>query len=90
MIARAGDFARSKSGHDKDEIYVVIAAGESEVYLSDGRLKPVEKPKKKNIKHIQPINNVPEDIKLTCYQNEKFYNEGIKKAIKDYKHKIDN
>ncbi|MCR5785674.1 MAG: KOW domain-containing RNA-binding protein [Eubacterium sp.] len=85
MDARTGDFAKSKSGHDKDEIYVVVGISEGFVYLCDGRLRPTEKPKKKNVKHIQPINRVPEDIKLLCLQNGKFYNEGIKKAIKDYK-----
>ncbi len=62
----AGDFARSKSGHDKNDIYVVIRCEGDVVFLCDGRLKPLEKPKKKNVKHIQPIKKLPEDIRQCC------------------------
>jgi len=79
-----GDFAISKSGHDKDKIYVIVKEDKDCVYLSDGRLKPVDKLKRKNRKHIQIIKRVPESIRETCYRNGAFYNEGIKKALKDY------
>ena len=40
--------AISRSGHDKDRIYVIIKEEANLVYLADGKLKPVEKPKRKN------------------------------------------
>ncbi len=51
-----GRIVRSKSGHDKGKFYVVLYAADNEVYLSDGRLKPIAKPKRKNIKHISITN----------------------------------
>ena len=45
--------AISRSGHDKDSIYVIVKEEANMVYLADGNLKPLEKPKKKNRKHIQ-------------------------------------
>ncbi len=45
--------AVSRSGHDKDSIYVIVKEEANMVYLADGKLKPLEKPKKKNRKHIQ-------------------------------------
>lgn len=73
-----GNFARSKAGHDKDKLYVIIDEDDEYVYLSDGRLRTIDHPKKKKKKHIQLIYNKSNpDIKT---QNEK-----IKKAIKDYK-----
>ena len=45
-----GQFVISKAGHDKGEIYVIVAEEKDFVYLSDGRLKLPEKPKKKRKK----------------------------------------
>ena len=54
--------AISRSGHDKDNIYVIINEEANLVYLADGKLKPVEKPKRKNRKHIQIIKKLPKEI----------------------------
>lgn len=53
---KAGMLARSKAGHDAGKVYVILGAEGAYVYLADGRIRTVEKPKKKKIKHIQPIN----------------------------------
>ena len=50
-----GMFAFSRAGHDKGRMYFVISEEDEYVYLVDGDLRPVEKPKKKRKKHIQPI-----------------------------------
>ena len=39
-----GMLAWSRAGHDKDKLYVIIKTEGEYVYLSDGRLKPVERP----------------------------------------------
>ena len=49
-----GMFARSLAGHDKGKLYIVLAAGEKRVLLTDGKYRPAEKPKSKNPAHIQP------------------------------------
>lgn len=51
-----GMLAKSKAGHDKGSIYVITDADETYVYLTDGRLKTIDKPKRKKWKHIQIIN----------------------------------
>lgn len=80
-----GYFARSAAGHDKGEIYVIIAEDDGCVILSDGRIKPIESPKRKSIKHIQIIkrDNAPLREKITS--GDKDTNEAIKRAIKLYK-----
>lgn len=75
--------AVSRSGHDKDSLYVIIKEEANLVYLADGKLKPIEKPKRKNRKHIQIINNLPKDITEVFTQGN-FRNEEIKRAIKLY------
>ena len=46
--------ARSTAGHDCGKIYVVIREEPGSVWLADGRLKTVDKPKRKNSRHVQP------------------------------------
>ena len=52
-------FAKTKAGHDKNQIYFLLKEDEEYVYLVNGTTKPLEKPKKKNRKHIQLIKNLP-------------------------------
>ena len=50
-----GMLARSKAGHDKDKVYVIINMDDTYVYLVDGNLRTLNKPKKKKWKHVQLI-----------------------------------
>ena len=50
-----GMLARSKAGHDKDQIYVIYDIDETYVYLVNGNNRTLEKPKKKKRKHVQII-----------------------------------
>ncbi len=78
-----GMFALSLSGHDKGAMYIIIKEEKDSVYLSDGALKPIEKPKKKNKKHVQPVKSGMDEALADKLQNEKpIYNEEIKFAIK--------
>lgn len=82
-----GKLAVSRSGHDKDSIYVIVREEEANVYLADGRLKSVHKPKKKNKKHIQVIKKLPQEI-TEMLQDRSFRDEEIKRAIKLYQKAI--
>ena len=50
-----GMLAKSKAGHDKGHVYVILNADETYVYLVDGIIRTLDKPKKKKKKHIQII-----------------------------------
>ena len=47
--------ARAKAGHDTGRVYVITGVDEAYVYLSDGKLRPSDRPKKKKKKHVQII-----------------------------------
>ena len=79
-----GKFATSKAGHDKTKLYVIMNEDLEYVYLVDGDLKPLNKPKKKRKKHIQIINRVDETIQNKLETKQIIYNEDIKRAIKLY------
>jgi ribosome biogenesis protein Nip4 len=79
-----GCFARSLAGHDKCTVYVIICADNEYVYLSDGKNKSVDSPKKKKRKHIQIINKKDETIESKHVNGIHIMNEDIKRAIKIY------
>lgn len=51
----AGMLARSKAGHDRNRIYVIIRADAEYVWLADGVHRTAENPKKKKRRHVQVI-----------------------------------
>lgn len=85
---KIGEFAKSKAGHDKEEIFIIINKEEEYVYLVDGKSRILDKPKKKKIKHIQVINKIDEELQRKLETNLILRDEDIKRAIKSYKQKI--
>lgn len=84
-----GMFATSKAGHDKDTVYIIIREEGQNVFLSDGRLKPVSAPKRKNKKHIQIIKQQCEESLFDRIRaQEPINDEEIKRAVKLYRRSI--
>jgi ribosomal protein L14E/L6E/L27E len=54
-IVETGMLAKSKAGHDKGHLYVIYDVDETYVYLVDGEIRTIDKPKKKKRKHVQII-----------------------------------
>lgn len=74
-----GLLASSKAGHDKDSVYVIIREEGEYVYIADGEGRTVEKPKRKNKKHIQLIK------KKRLSETEDGFNDiDIRRIIKVY------
>ena len=76
------EFARSKSGHDKNQIYLIKEKDEKFVYLVNGTTRTLDMPKKKNAKHSQIIKNLP--IEVTEILEENLSDLTVKRAIKQY------
>jgi len=53
-----GQVVFSKCGRDKGRAFVVLSVEGEYVFLSDGQLRPLNKPKKKKIKHTQLTHTV--------------------------------
>ena len=80
-----GWFESSKAGHDKDTVYVIVKEEAEYVYLSDGKIRTQENPKKKNKKHIQIIKEKSDDtLKEKLLNGQRVYDEEIRKAIGGY------
>ena len=80
-----GQFATSRAGHDKGVLYIVVAEEGDFVFLSDGRLRRPDRPKKKRRKHIQPINaEADEDLKARLLAGEAVRPEEVRYAIRQF------
>lgn len=76
MLLEPGMLVKSRAGHDKDCIYVIISVNDEYVYLADGRIRSVCHIKKKNRKHVQVIYKVQGVSTVD--------DESIRNAIKEY------
>lgn len=50
-----GMLVRSKAGHDAGKVYVIINEDDAYVYLVDGKIRTLARPKKKKKRHVQII-----------------------------------
>ncbi len=78
-----GQIVISTAGRDKDDKFVVLCIIDDQyVYISDGGIRKLEKPKKKKIKHLKKLNYVAEDLKGKLESNGKLSNSEIRKLLK--------
>ncbi len=81
MELEVGNFVVSTAGHDLGNYYVIINKDDEYIYLVDGKIKRINRPKKKKRKHIRKINYV--DPSLTeLIKNSTVRDEEIKRSIK--------
>ena len=76
-----GQLVVSLAGRDKGCICAVVGEPDEEgfVLIADGKVRKVEKPKKKKLKHLKPIDWLPNDeIKLS---QDKLTNRFIREAV---------
>lgn len=78
-----GMFARSKAGHDKGRMYLIVREEEDFFYLADGKSRGIENLKKKRKKHLQLVKSgIDKLLAEKLESNQTIYNEEIKYAIK--------
>lgn len=77
-----GMLAWSRAGHDVGQLYVILDVQDDFVFLTDGRLKPLEKPKKKKQKHIQVIRKIPQELENMSNGNVR--DEDIRRVIRRF------
>ena len=72
---------RNVSGRDKQNPFIIVKVESEYVYLCDGDLRKLEKPKKKNIKHIQITHKIDYDIKNKLEDRAYILDADIRKAL---------
>lgn len=82
-----GCFAVATAGHDSGKCYVIFEIDSEYVYLVDGRIRTLERPKKKKRIHIRLLKKIDSCLAVKV-QNKTAGNEEIKRAIKLVKNEI--
>lgn len=80
-----GRVVYSKTGRDKGRFFIVVGVlSEEYVYISDGSLRFVEKPKKKKVKHLVFTNVVADEIKSELLADKSVSNSIIRKFLQSH------
>ncbi len=78
---KVGQVVKSKAGRDKDKLFIVLdIVDDFYVLLVDGRLRKLETPKTKNIKHVMIYNSIVDDLSEKK-ANEEINNSYIRKVL---------
>jgi ribosomal protein L14E/L6E/L27E len=73
-----GTIVVSTAGHDKSGIFAVIGLTHGEYALiADGKVRKLEKPKKKKLKHLEPVGTLEQQIPMQT-------NRQLKRALKEF------
>lgn len=82
-----GQVVYSKCGRDKGLVFVVVSADGEFVWLADGRLRRLEKPKKKKCKHVQPTKTLLPGVrdKLEKPAGAALLDADVRKALEPFK-----
>lgn len=80
---RTGMTAVSLAGHDTGKRYMIMKAEGEYVYLSDGKIRTIENPKKKRKIHIQAAYEIAPEIQKCLETGTELNNEIIKRVLKN-------
>ncbi len=85
MDVFAGDIVYSKAGRDKEKPFVVLEVLSTEfVLIADGRLRRVEKPKKKKMKHLLKSGHASGYLQTKIAEGERVTNPDVKKVLAEF------
>lgn len=77
-----GEIVKSKAGRDEGKCFLIVSIlNEDYVFLSDGSIRTIEKPKKKKNKHLIFTGIVADEIKEQILSGEKVSNSRIRKYL---------
>ncbi len=72
----------SLAGHDKGNFQVVIKANEKFALVCDGKSRPIERPKKKNIIHLKATKK---SVDEKCFESNRSIRFALRQLIKGLK-----
>lgn len=77
MNITIGSVVKALAGREKNSFYVAVGIHDGFVEIADGKERKLEKPKRKNIKHISPTKTIIDTKELT--------NKKLRKLIDEFK-----
>lgn len=77
MEIQIGHVVYSRAGRDKGEFLAVVALCNESIMVANGKDRPLERPKKKNRKHIGLTNTVLDSGSMST-------NRSLRRALNEY------
>jgi len=84
MDALKSHIVISKAGHDKGTYFFVLNREGEYVTLADGKTRKLEKPKRKNVKHVRFVAESDSKIARKIRGDEKILNSELRKALAEF------
>jgi len=77
----SGAIVKSIAGRETNDIFIILKIDKGFAYLVNGKSRPIENPKKKNLKHLELL----QKSELVELDLNNLTNAQIIKYLKDYK-----
>ena len=84
MDIDAGSLVKAIAGRDKGEVFVVMHLSGIYCYLANGKTRKTDSPKKKKLKHIEPLGSTAHALKEKIALGERLTNSEVRRAIGEY------
>ena len=82
---KKGSVVVSTAGRDSGKLFLVLDNDDAYAYLCDGKIRPVENPKKKKLKHLRFLSEeASERLTLKLENSTKIENAEIRKALSKF------
>ena len=81
MEVIVGSVVRSLAGRDKGNCFIVLMSEGDCALLADGKLRKVQKPKKKKLKHLQKSGKIALQLQERLLNNEPVEDWELRKAL---------
>ena len=78
-----GALVVSTAGRDKDSYFAVLSVADGFAYLTDGKIRKVNMPKKKKLKHLRVTGLFLEQIAERLKEEQTVTNAMVRKAISE-------
>ncbi|MGI5904669.1 MAG: hypothetical protein ACOX85_00175 [Candidatus Pararuminococcus gallinarum] len=82
MEIAKGCVVKSVAGHDGGRFYVVLSLTDGFAVIADGKERKLERPKRKNLRHLRPTNTVLDVETLTT-------NNKLRRALREFNGPLD-
>lgn len=75
MEVKNGTIVKAIAGRDKDDFFVIVEKAQEYALIANGKSRKIEKPKRKNIKHLRTTKSLIALDDLTNKKLRKFLSE---------------
>ena len=79
-----GQVVFSKSGRDRGFPFIIVAMEGNFVWLADGKIRRLLKPKMKKRMHIQPVKSIDDEIKIKITERLYLTDADLRKSLEPF------